>query len=263
MNNDVLLAIKGLRKSYGNKAILNGVDLVMKRGERLSILGPGGSGKSTLLKIVIGLIPPDSGSLEILGQDLLHADRATRTAVLRRAAMAFQLGGLFDFMNVRENILFAMENMTDLPPSVMDERVVELLGAVNLPHAASKLPSELSGGMRRRVGIVRAMATAPELGLFDEPTAGLDPVTSTMVIDMIHRIADKIGTTCLCVTSSVEVAFTFAERVAILREGQILATGDWETLQSVRDDWLTHFLNVRQFRPAPRAIKRNPATMDP
>lgn len=272
MGDTILLKVEGLHKTFSDKAfadkpVLNGVDLVLRRGERLSILGPGGSGKSTLLKVIIGLIRPDGGRIEMLGTDLLTADRQTRSEVLRRAAMAFQLGGLFDFMNVRENILFAMENMTDLLPSVMDERVAELLQAVNLPHAASKLPSELSGGMRRRVGIVRAMATAPELGLFDEPTAGLDPVTSTMVIDMIHQIAEKIGTACLCVTSSVEVAFTFSERVALLRDGRIAAMGDWDELQAVPDEWLRHFLNVRQFKPSRRTAtikgRGTSATTDP
>ncbi len=246
---ETLLKVVGLKKDYDEVAILDGLDFELARGERMSILGPGGSGKSTLLKMIIGLVPPTCGLIELLGQDLVAADRQARSAVLKRVAMAFQLGGLFDFMNVRENILFAMENMTELPPSIMDERVVDLLAAVNLPHASSKLPSELSGGMRRRVGIVRAMATSPELGLFDEPTAGLDPVTSSMVIDMIHRIADKIGTTCLCVTSSVEVAFTFAKRVAVLRDGKIIAVGTWAELQSHPDTWMQHFLNVRQFVP--------------
>jgi phospholipid/cholesterol/gamma-HCH transport system ATP-binding protein len=248
--NEDVLKICGLEKSFGDARILGGLSLTLQKGERLSILGPGGSGKSTLLKIVMGLIRSDKGSIELLGKDLTLVDRATRSSLLRRVAMAFQLGGLFDFMNVRQNIKFAMENMTDLPPSVMDERVVELLNAVNLPHAASKFPSELSGGMRRRVGIVRAMSTSPELGLFDEPTAGLDPVTSSMVIDMIHRIAEKIGTSCLCVTSSVEVAFTFAKRVAVLRDGQILATGTWDELQAENDPWLRHFLSVRHFSPS-------------
>ncbi len=230
-----LLEIVGISKSYEDKVILQDLSLSLRGGEMMSILGPGGSGKSTLLKMVIGLVQPDQGEIKILDQSLNKLSRSDRQQVLKRVSMAFQLGGLFDFMNVRENIIFAMENMTDLAPSIMDERVLELLTAVNLPHAGSKLPSELSGGMRRRVGIVRALATSPELGLFDEPTAGLDPVTSSMVIDMIHKIAAKLGTTSLCVTSSVEVAFIFAKRVAVLRDGKIIGVGTWNELQASAD----------------------------
>jgi phospholipid/cholesterol/gamma-HCH transport system ATP-binding protein len=244
-----LLEIVGISKSYEDKVILRDLSLSLRGGEMMSILGPGGSGKSTLLKMIIGLIQPDQGEIRILDQSLNKLSRSDRQQILKRVSMAFQLGGLFDFLNVRENIIFAMENMTDLPPSIMDERVLELLTAVNLPLAGSKLPSELSGGMRRRVGIVRALATSPELGLFDEPTAGLDPVTSSMVIDMIHKIAAKLGTTCLCVTSSVEVAFIFAKRVAVLRDGKIIGVGTWNELQASADPWLKHFLNVRKFQP--------------
>lgn len=246
---ETLLEIRNLTKYFDNKIILDGVNLTLKRKERLSVLGPGGSGKTTLLKIIIGLLQPDFGEIEIMGENLSNLTGRTRQNLLRRVAMAFQLGGLFDFLNVRENIIFAMENMTDLSPSDMDERVVELLNAVKLPHAASKLPSELSGGMRRRVGIVRAMATSPELGLFDEPTAGLDPVTSTVVIDMIHQIAKQINSACLCVTSSVEVAFTFSQQVAILKDGKIIGQGTWAELRNLGDPWLDHFLSVRQFQP--------------
>jgi phospholipid/cholesterol/gamma-HCH transport system ATP-binding protein len=244
-----LLRVSNISKSFNSNSLLKNVSFSLRERERLSLLGPGGSGKSTLLKIIMGLIRPDSGSVVLFGQSLRELGTQQRQQVLRRISMAFQLGGLFDFMTVRENILFAMENMTDLRPSRMEEVVVDLLKAVNLPFAASKIPSELSGGMRRRVGIVRAMATQPELVLLDEPTAGLDPVTSSVVIDMIHRIADEIGTACLCVTSSVEVAFTFSNRVALLKDGAIAETGTWEDLHRVKDPWIDHFLDVREFVP--------------
>lgn len=244
-----LLSVSNITKSFASNDLLRGVSLTLREKERLSLLGPGGSGKSTLLKIIMGLIAPDSGTVELFGQSLSEVGTRQRQHILRRVSMAFQLGGLFDFLTVRENILFAMENMTELDPIRMEEVVVDLLAAVNLPFAASKLPSELSGGMRRRVGIVRAMATRPELVLLDEPTAGLDPVTTSVVIDMIHRIADEIGTACLCVTSSVEVAFTFSKRVALLKDGAIIQVGTWDDLHKVKDPWIDHFLDVREFVP--------------
>lgn len=244
-----LLKVSNISKSFNSNDLLRGVTFTLREKERLSLLGPGGSGKSTLLKIIMGLITPDCGAVEVFGDSLSEVGRRQRQQILRRISMAFQLGGLFDFMTVRENILFAMENMTDLDPIRMEEVVIDLLTAVNLPFAAGKLPSELSGGMRRRVGIVRAMATRPELVLLDEPTAGLDPVTSSVVIDMIHRIADEIGTACLCVTSSVEVAFTFSKRVALLKDGVIVNVGTWDDLHKVKDPWIDHFLDVREFVP--------------
>ena len=133
----------------------------------------------------------------------------------------------------------------------MEDKVVEMLASVNLPHAIHKLPSELSGGMRRRVGIVRALATNPKIALLDEPTAGLDPVNSRTVIDMIHALGKKTGSSLICVTSNVDVAFSFAKRVAILRDGELLADGDWESLHALNDKWITHFLDVRGFQPSP------------
>lgn len=159
--------------------------------------------------------------------------------------MAFQQGALFDFMTVRENILFAMENMTDFKEDEREERVKNFLSQVNLSHALEKLPSELSGGMRRRVGFIRALVTNPELALLDEPTAGLDPVTTTIVIDIIHKIGKSIGTTMVSVTSNIEVAFRFANKVAILKDGKIIALGTKQELLALNDKWITHFLTIR------------------
>ncbi|NBO37765.1 ATP-binding cassette domain-containing protein [bacterium] len=245
-----IVDIINFHKAYEGRPVLAGVNLQVQRGEHLSILGPGGCGKSTLLKGMIGLIPPDMGQVSLFGRNLASLGREERNRLLQRVGMAFQLGALFDFMTVRENILFAMENMTCMSAYDMEERVHRMLASVNLPAAARKLPSELSGGMRRRVGIVRALATSPDLALLDEPTAGLDPVTSAVVIDMIHKLAASIGSSLVCVTSNVEVAFTFARRVAILHDGRIVAKGTWEELHKLGDPWITHFLDVRGYKPA-------------
>jgi phospholipid/cholesterol/gamma-HCH transport system ATP-binding protein len=246
---EIIVDVVNFHKSYDGHSVLSGIDLKMRRGEHLSILGPGGSGKSTLLKGMLGLIYPDRGTVSLFGHNLADLGRQERNELLKRVGMAFQLGALFDFMTVRENILFAMENMTELSAYEMEERVHRMLASVNLPAAARKLPSELSGGMRRRVGIVRALSSSPDLALLDEPTAGLDPVTSAVVIDMIHKLAAEIGSSLLCVTSSVEVAFTFARQVAILNGGKLVAKGTWEELHNLNDPWITHFLDVRGYSP--------------
>jgi phospholipid/cholesterol/gamma-HCH transport system ATP-binding protein len=246
---ETIVEVVKFHKSYDGRPVLDGVDFKMKRGAHLSILGPGGSGKSTLLKGMLGLVQPDKGRVSLFGRDLAHLGRQERNQLLSRVGMAFQLGALFDFMTVRENILFAMENMTDLPSFEMEEKVHRMLASVNLPAAARKLPSELSGGMRRRVGIVRALSTSPDIALLDEPTAGLDPVTSAVVIDMIHKLAAEVGSSLLCVTSSVEVAFTFARQVAILNGGRLVAQGTWKELHDLNDPWITEFLDIRGYKP--------------
>lgn len=246
---DFVLRVTDLHKSFGTQPLLQGLSLSLRERERLAVLGPGGCGKSTLLKIIMGIVDSDRGNVTVLGQDLESLDKKQRGELLRDLAMAFQLGALFDFMTVRENILFAMENMRDLPRAEMEERVKSLLDRVNLPNVGRRFPSELSGGMRRRVGIVRALCTEPRVALLDEPTAGLDPVTTTVVIDMIHAIAKQTGSSLLCVTSSVEVAFTFSERVAIMKDGRIVGEGTWEDLHKSPDPWVSRFLDVREFTP--------------
>lgn len=245
----IVVRVDGLCKSFDGKPLLKDLSLTLREGEHLSVLGPGGCGKSTLLKSMLGIIPSDAGTIEILGKNVAELDKKERNDLLKRVGMAFQMGALFDFMTVRENVLFAMENMTKLSRMEMEERVIEMLESVNLPTASRKLPSELSGGMRRRVGIVRALATDPKLALLDEPTAGLDPVTTAVVINMIHRLASRLKGTLVCVTSSVEVAFTFSERVALLKDGGIIGQGTWEELHALGDPWITHFLDVREFKP--------------
>lgn len=170
---ETIVEVVNFHKSFGERCVLSGVDLRMARGEHLSILGAGGSGKTTLLKGMLGLIPPDRGTVSLFGNDLALLGRRERNELLKRVGMAFQLGALFDFMTVRENVLFAMENMTELSDFEMEERVFSMLESVNLPAAARKLPSELSGGMRRRVSLslslCRHRSAAPLIRTRGEP----------------------------------------------------------------------------------------------
>ena len=241
-----IVSLKNVSVSFDkNKPILQNLNFSINSGEIVSILGPGGCGKSTLLKVILGIVKPTIGTMELYGQDVSNITGANQNNLRKKIGMAFQQGALFDFMTVRENILFAMENMTTFSKEEQESRVQSFLKQVNLSDVEDKIPSELSGGMRRRVGIVRAMVTNPELALLDEPTAGLDPVTTSIVIEMIHNIGQKINTTMVCVTSSVDVAFRFANKVGILKDGSIIGLGTLEELLQLNDEWMTHFLTLR------------------
>lgn len=248
MENSKIISLHNICASFvKDKPVLNNLNLELNRGETISILGAGGCGKSTLLKIIIGIVKPQSGEISIFGKPISSLNEDEHSEQLKKIGMSFQQGALFDFMTVRENILFAMENMTVFSKQEQEERVKKFLNQVNLPDVSNKMPRELSGGMRRRVGIVRAMVTNPELALLDEPTAGLDPVTTTIVTDMIHEIGNSIQTTMVCVTSSVEVAFRFAKKVALLKDGKIIGAGTKEELLDLNNEWITNFLTVRKF----------------
>lgn len=245
-NQPVLL--EDVSVSFGRKKkVLDHLNLALESGECLSILGLGGSGKSTVLKLISGILTPTSGNIHLFGQNLNSLPQHKAHQLRKKIGIAFQQGALFDFMTVRENILFAMENMTNFSKAEQNSRVKSLLAQVNLADVEDKIPSELSGGMRRRVGIVRALATDPALALLDEPTAGLDPVTTSIVIDMIHRMASRVQATMMCVTSSVDVAFRFAPRVALLKDGCIISTGTKEDLLKLDDPWVQRVLTLRAY----------------
>lgn len=264
-----LISLKSVKKTFPAAAslltadpdagveVLRNISFDIQPGERVSILGPGGCGKSTVLKIAVGLIEPDRGPGGVIPEgavtlgnvDMFHGEQDDRDRVLRQVGMAFQQGALFDFMTVRDNLLFAMENMTSMGPEEMERTLKALLGGVKLGHTESQFPYELSGGMQRRVGIARALATNPQIAIFDEPTAGLDPVTSTIILNMIHELgaAAEGGEprTLLVATSNVEIAIRFASRVIILNEGVVVADGPWQDLLVSGSDWVRHFLSVR------------------
>ena len=226
--------------------ILDDVSFEVKPGERLSVIGPGGCGKTTLLKVLLGLEKPERGSAFLYETDMSLADEAEKEKTLRKVGMAFQQGALFDFMTVQENLFFAMEHMTTKNPEEMDRTLKTLLAGVKLPSTAPMYPHELSGGMKRRVGIVRALCTDPSIAIFDEPTAGLDPVTSTIILNMISDLTKMNKETSLLVaTSNVEIAIRFASRLLIIRDGKVEADGPWRELLLSGSEWVKHFLSVR------------------
>jgi len=241
-----LISLKSIKKSFAGTPLLSDVSFEVQEGERVSLLGPGGCGKSTILKVLLGLLKPDAGNASIRGVDMIQSRDAVRREVLKSVGMAFQQGALFDFMTVRENLLFAMENMTSLSAAAMDERIKSLLNGVKLGRTEHMYPYELSGGMQRRVGIARALATNPVVAIFDEPTSGLDPVTSTIILNMIKELGGVSADHALLIaTSNVEIAIRFADRVVLVNEGRVVADGPWRDLIVTGSEWVRHFLGVR------------------
>lgn len=241
-----MILLDAVSKSYDNQPILKNISFKIEAGERVSLLGPGGCGKSTILKILLGLTPPDHGQVELLGTDMVDASEDDKIVTLQKVGMAFQQGALFDFMTVEENIYFAMENMTKMTHEEMSAKIDQLLSIVKLERTRKMFPHELSGGMKRRIGIARALATSPVVSIFDEPTSGLDPVTSTIILNMIHELGgEEDKSASLVSTSSVEIAIRFAERVILIDKGEVVADDSWKRLIVEGNDWVRHFLSLR------------------
>ena len=241
-----MIDLQAISKSYDKTPVLRNISFQVAAGERVSLLGPGGCGKSTILKILLGLTPPDQGEVRLLGCDMAHGEDKDKLTTLKKVGMAFQQGALFDFMTVEENLLFAMEHMTYLSAQQMSDQIEKLLNIVKLSRTRRMYPHELSGGMKRRIGIARALATSPQVSIFDEPTSGLDPVTSTIILNMIGEIGGQNSQNTLLVsTSSVEIAIRFAERIILINEGLVVADGSWKRLILEGSEWVRHFLGVR------------------
>jgi phospholipid/cholesterol/gamma-HCH transport system ATP-binding protein len=210
-----------LKKSFGSKVVLDGISFSVAPGESLVIVGPSGTGKSVLLKHLIGLVRPDSGKVFVAGEDLWALSHVERTRVRKKFGMSFQEGALFDSMSVFDNIAFPLRR-SGRPASEVRSRVKECLEIVHLPNVEDKRPSELSGGMRRRVGFARAIAHEPEILLFDEPNTGLDPIMTDIIDEVIMELREKMNPTIVTITHHMESARKIGDRVALLYGGKIL-----------------------------------------
>jgi phospholipid/cholesterol/gamma-HCH transport system ATP-binding protein len=215
------IRLTGVSKSFDGKIVLSGLDLSVAEGESLVVVGKSGMGKSVLLKHAIGLLTPDAGTVEIEGEDFWKAGRVRRDEIRRKFGMSFQEGALFDSMSVGENIAFPLVRHTRMTPEKVRARVAECLELVELPGLEEKRPSELSGGMRRRVGFARAIALSPSILLFDEPTTGLDPITTDVIVAVIAALRKRLNPTAVTITHDLKVAYAIADRVALLRGGKI------------------------------------------
>ncbi len=220
-NGEVALRVVDLYKGFGEHAVLQGISFEVQRGEIVGLIGPGGVGKSVLTKICCGLLAPDAGRIEILGQDLLGLPERQRQAMRERIGLVFQNYALFDFMTVGENIAFPMRQRGGFSDEEVMERVRTRLAEVDLPHAIDQVPGELSGGMKKRVGLARAIINDPELIFFDDPTAGLDPVTSSKIFDLVRRSQSHLGATCLVISHDVDRMRAACDRYLLLLDGHI------------------------------------------
>ncbi|MGC8915813.1 MAG: ABC transporter ATP-binding protein [Thermoanaerobaculum sp.] len=236
------IAVIDLWKGFAGKQVLKGVNLEVTPGESLVIVGGSGAGKSVLLKHLIGLMQPDRGHVIVDGEDLACAEPERCLAIRRKFGMSFQEGALFDSMTVFDNIAFPLRRHTSMSEKEIAERVRECLALVHLSGIENKMPSELSGGMRRRVGFARAIALKPEILLFDEPNTGLDPITAAAIDRVIIEMRDRLPVTMVTITHDMNSAFRIADRIAMLRDGQILAVAPPEEFRKLPDPYIQSFL---------------------
>tara|TARA_B100002003_G_C14099051_1_gene528570 strand:+ start:817 stop:1578 length:762 start_codon:yes stop_codon:yes gene_type:complete len=248
MTETPMIRMSGVEKAFGPKKVLRGVDLAVAKGESLVIIGGSGTGKSVTLKCVLGIIHPDAGAIEIDGEP---ATRRNREALLSRFGMLFQGGALFDSMSVWENVAFRMRHGHGrLPKAQAREIAIEKLRRVGLtPETADLFPAELSGGMQKRVGLARAIATNPEIIFFDEPTTGLDPIMSGVINDLIRELVTEMGATAMTITHDMTSVRAIADRVAMIHEGKIRWQGDVEEMDRTDDPYVDQFIHGKAEGP--------------
>ena len=237
-----MIAVRGLTKRIGRQEILRGIDLTVAKGETLVIIGRSGGGKSVLLKHLIGLLQPDAGEIWIGGQNIIGLSERKLAAIRRKVGILFQGGALFDSMTVEENIAFPLREAGERDPKVIREKVNEMLEVMEMEGQQRKMPVNLSGGMKKRVGLARSIIRQPSCILYDEPTSGLDPVVSDSINRLIRRLQERFHVTSIVVTHDMKSAFHLADHIGYLHEGRIYFYGTPQELQVSADPLLQDFL---------------------
>jgi phospholipid/cholesterol/gamma-HCH transport system ATP-binding protein len=236
------IEVHGLCKSFGGQRVLNGIDFHARRGETLAVLGRSGAGKSVLLKLLVGLLKTDSGSIRILDQEITQLKSGKLNLIRNRIGFSFQYSALFDSLTVEQNVGFPLDYHSNLSKAQKRERIMKLLKTVGMEEGLQKMPAELSGGMRKRVGIARALALNPEVMLFDEPTAGLDPITARGINNLIRQLSNDRKITSIVVTHDLRSVALIADRVIFLNKGRLQFEGPFEDLRHSRDSFIADFL---------------------
>ncbi len=239
----IAIELSGLRKSFRGKPVLRGVDLAIREGETFTILGGSGSGKSVCLKHMIGLLKPDAGRVHVFGTDITELGEDALIDARKSLGMVFQSAALFDSLSVYENVAYALREHRDWPEQQIAERVASCLEAVGLPGSQALLPSELSGGMRKRVGVARAIALEPRAILYDEPTTGLDPANQNRIGELIVALQRRLRITSVVVTHELALCFAISNRVALLKDGRIAAVGSADEIRRSQQPDVVAFLS--------------------
>lgn len=239
---DPIIVFDGVHKSFRGQKVLDGLHLEVPRGRTTVIIGRSGGGKSVTLKHMIGLMRPDRGRILVDGQDITRLEKGPLNEVRRRFGMLFQEGALFDSLTVGENVAFPLVEHTRLDRAEIERRVSEMLVTVGLPGTEGKMPSELSGGMRKRVGLARALILEPEIVLFDEPTSGLDPIMADAIDRLILRTQQESGRTYVVISHDIRATFKIAHKIAMLYEGRIIAEGTPDEIRRNPNPILAQFL---------------------
>ncbi|WP_114391898.1 ABC transporter ATP-binding protein [Oleisolibacter albus] len=250
------ISLRGVKKAFGPKVVLNGIDLDVMPGESLVIIGGSGTGKSVLLKCILGLLEPDAGRIFIDGEETTHLHGREREAVLRKFGMLFQGAALFDSLPVWENVGFGLIQGQGVGRREARERAIATLGAVGLaPEVADLFPSELSGGMQKRVGLARAICTRPDIIFFDEPTTGLDPIMSDVINDLIVQCVKDLGATALSITHDMASARKISDRIAMLHKGQLVWVGPTAEIDRSGNAFVDQFIHGRADGPIQMQIR--------
>ena len=239
---EVVIAVRQLQKSFGNNHVLRGVDLDVHQGENVVVLGRSGTGKSVLIKIIAGLLKQDSGTVTVLGENVATLDRKELRRFRLKIGFSFQSSALYDSMTVRENLEFPLlRNSRNLGRAAVNKAVLEVLEDVGLPQTIDQFPAELSGGQRKRIGIARTLIMRPSVMLYDEPTAGLDPITSVEINSLINEVQERHNTSSIIITHDLTCAKATGDRMAVLLDGKFESVGSFEEVFATNDERINSF----------------------
>ncbi|MFK8136855.1 MAG: ABC transporter ATP-binding protein [Bdellovibrionales bacterium] len=244
-----MIELKSVCKAFDGQKILNNIDLKLQAGRALAIVGPSGQGKTVLLKTIAGLIPPDEGSVLINSKDLHALDKKQKAKVLSEMGMLFQKNALFDSLECGENIAFPLRERSSLNEEDIQKRIDFFLDAVDIPHAKNLFPDEISGGMQKRLGIARALALEPKIILYDDPTAGLDPITSKKIIKLIERLKTEQNSTIVFITNDMNRAYQLADELLMIHQGKITHFKTIQEAKTSKDPTVHQFLTANPQGP--------------